>query len=62
MDNERENYGLKENKLAELYISALALPRDSQDAQSLRNWQQSRHKVLEKILNINSFIHPCLAF
>lgn len=45
MDSFRENYGLKENRLADLYISALALPRDSQDAQSLRNWQQSRHGV-----------------
>ena len=54
MDSERENYGLKENKLADLYISALALPRDSQDAQSLRNWQQSRHKVQKKLI---VFVH-----
>lgn len=28
-----------------MYISALALPRDSLDAHSLRNWMQSKHKV-----------------
>lgn len=52
MDNERENYGLKESKLAEMYISALALPRDSQDSHSLRNWQQSKHKVSPIISSI----------
>lgn len=50
LDLERDSYGIKEAKLAELYIAALALPRDSEDAHSLRSWMQSKHRDFGQVL------------
>ncbi len=36
--------------MADLYISALALPKDSQDAHSLRAWMQSKHRDFGQVL------------
>lgn len=38
-DCERNRYGLKDKKLAELYIELIPLPKQSNDAKMLRNWK-----------------------
>lgn len=54
LDDGRTNYGMKEAKLAELYISVLAIPPTSTDSNRLRSWEQSSHvdfaQVLESVL------------
>jgi DNA ligase-4 len=45
LDTERTNYGIKESKLASIYIESLNLSPNSHDAYSLNNWKKPGHKV-----------------
>ena len=44
LDKEREYYGMKESKIADIYIDLLALSKKSSDAVSLKQWAKSSRK------------------
>ncbi|KAG0049537.1 DNA ligase (ATP) [Gryganskiella cystojenkinii] len=40
LDRERGRYGLKESKMADMYIQSLNIPRDSEPAYKLKHWKE----------------------
>ncbi|XP_021772147.1 DNA ligase 4-like [Chenopodium quinoa] len=48
LDRERGSYGLKEASLALLLLDALAVSRDSEDAQKLINWRKGGSRIAGK--------------
>jgi hypothetical protein len=54
LDRERGRYGLKEQKMADLYITALNILPGSEPANKLKNWKEGSRVKLCHWSNVSS--------